>query len=98
MPASNQRLKLALSGRHRQSGGNRRSEAPHGGDHHDELTVQGPGSASERVRVAFLIADLPRIEGRKLDGSKTGLAVIGLGAVVGLVLALRNIQTTEPNH
>ena len=62
------------------------------------FTVQEQGSASERVRVAFLTADLHRIEGRKLDGTKTGLAVIGLGAVVALVLALRNFQTTDPNH
>ena len=62
------------------------------------FAVQGQGSPSERVRVAFRTADLRQLEGRKLDGGKTGLAVIGLGAVIGLVVALRNIQTTDPNH
>ena len=62
------------------------------------FVVQGPVSPSERVRVAFLAADLQRIEGRKVDASKTTLAVIGLGVVIGLVVALGNIQTTDPNH
>ena len=53
---------------------------------------------SERVRVAFLAADVQRMEGSKLDASKTALAVIGLGVVIGLVVAVGNIQTTDPNH
>jgi len=26
------------------------------------------------------------------------LALIGLGAVIGLVVAAKNVQTTDPNH
>ncbi len=55
-------------------------------------------SPSERVRVAFLATELQLVEGKQLDASKTALAVIGLGAVIGLVVALSNIQTTDPNH
>ena len=62
------------------------------------FTVQGQVSPSERVRVAFLTTELQLVEGKQLDASKTALAVIGLGAVVGLVVALSNIQTTDPNH
>lgn len=63
------------------------------------FALQGQVSRpSGRVRVAFLAADLQRIEGRKLDGSRTALALISLGAVIGLVVAVGNIQTTDPNH
>ena len=62
------------------------------------FAVQGQVSPSERVRVAFLTTELQLVEGKQLDASKTALAVIGLGAVIGLVVALSNIQTTDPNH
>ncbi len=77
----------------------RRSEALHRGDHHDDLPsclyrLAGQGGST----VAFLTTELQLVEGKQLDASKTALAVIGLGAVVGLVVALSNIQTTDPNH
>ena len=62
------------------------------------FAVQQTGSPSERVRVAVLAADVQRIEGRQVDASRIALAVIGLGVVIGLVVALSNIQTTDPNH
>src|SRR2546425_2716854 len=62
------------------------------------FAVQGQGSPSERVRVAFLAADLQRIEARKLDAGKSALALIGLGVLIGLVVAVSNIQTTDPYH
>ena len=62
------------------------------------FATQEHGSPSERVRVAFLAADVQRVEGRKLDAGKTALALIGLGAVIGLVVAAKNVQTTDPNH
>src|SRR2546428_266666 len=62
------------------------------------FAVQGQGSPAERVRVAFLAADLQRIEARKLDAGKSALALIGLGVLIGLVVAVSNIQTTDPYH
>ena len=62
------------------------------------FVVQGSVAPPQRVRVALLTADLQRIEDRKLDATKTVLGVIGLGVVIGLVVAVRNIQTTDPNH
>ena len=50
------------------------------------------------TRIAVRIGDVQRLERRTVDPAKTSLAVLGLGALIGLVVALSNLQTTDPYH
>ena len=56
------------------------------------------GSPSERPRIALPNVELQQIESKKLNAGKTILAVIGLGAVIGFIVAANNFRTTDPNH
>jgi hypothetical protein len=56
------------------------------------------GSPSERLRVALPYADLRKIERKQPNAGKTILAVVGLGAVIGLIVVATTVSTTDPNH
>lgn len=63
------------------------------------FAVRGQGERSPtRVRVSFLASDVRRIERSGVSAGRTALALIGLGAAIALVVAVKNIQTTDPNH
>jgi hypothetical protein len=59
---------------------------------------QGEGSLATRTRVAFPASDVRQMERNSLSTGRTALALIGVGVVIGLVLAARNLQTTDPNQ
>ena len=48
------------------------------------------GSSGERVRLAFLWRDVKPVEEKKLNTGKTVVAIVGVGALVLLIVAIRN--------
>lgn len=63
------------------------------------FAVRGQGDRlAPRERVAIPATDVRRIEQSRLSTGRTALAVSGLGVAIGLVVAVKNIQTTDPNH